>query len=98
MFLGGDNYTLLLMQKEPLSRSTQDADTAVFVMEVCPHFSGVSWLLEVRGKRGRLLSFTFSQCLGGARGALKRRRVVTSEFGRGDLLKERVCCNCSDRF
>lgn len=46
MFLGGDNYTLLLMQKEPLSRSTQDADTAVFEMEVCPHFSGVSWLSE----------------------------------------------------
>lgn len=46
VFLGGDNYTLLLMQKEPLSRSTQDADTAVFEMEVCPHVSGVSWLLE----------------------------------------------------
>lgn len=84
MFLGGDNYTLLLMQKEPLSRSTQDADTAVFEMEVCPRFSGVSWLLEERGKRCSRLSFTFSQCPGGERGggAVKRRRVVTSEFGR----------------
>lgn len=75
MFLGGDNYTLLLMQKEPLSRSTQDADTAVFEMEVCPHFSGVSWLLEKRGKCGSLLSFTFSQCPGGKRRAVKRRRL-----------------------
>lgn len=32
MFLGGDNYTLLLMQKEPLARSTQDADTAALEM------------------------------------------------------------------
>lgn len=53
VFLGGDNYTLLLMQKEPLSRSAQDADTAVFEMGVCPHFSGVSWPAERRGKCGR---------------------------------------------
>ena len=69
MFLGGDNYTLLLMQKEPLSRSTQDADTAVFEMEVCPRFSRVSRPLEgrerAREKHGRLLSFTFRQCPGG---------------------------------
>lgn len=32
VFLGGDNYTLLLMQKEPLARSTQDADTAALEM------------------------------------------------------------------
>lgn len=50
VFFRGDNYTLFLMQKEPLSCSPQDADTAVFEMEVCPHFSGVSWLLEK--KRG----------------------------------------------
>lgn len=68
MFLGGDSYTLLLMQKEPLSRSTQDADTAVFEMEVCPRFSRVSWPLEERGKCGSLVSFTFSQCSGGKRG------------------------------
>lgn len=85
MFLGGDNYTLLLMQKEPLSRSTQDSDTAACEKEVCPHFSGVSWLLEERGKSGSLSSFTFSQCPSGKKGggaAAKRRRVVTSEFGR----------------
>lgn len=69
------------MQKEPLSRSTQDADTAVFGMEGCPHFSRVSWLVEERGKSGSL-PFTFSQCPGGKRRAVKRRRVVTSEFGR----------------
>lgn len=40
-FLVGDNYTLLLMQKKPLNRSPQDADTAVFEMEACPYFSGV---------------------------------------------------------
>lgn len=71
VFLGGDNYTLLLMQKEPLSRSAQDADTAVFEMGVCPHFSGVSWPAEGRGKCGRLVSFTFSQCPGGERGRLR---------------------------
>lgn len=38
------------MQKEPLSRITQDADTAVFEMEVCPHVSGVSWLLMAQRK------------------------------------------------
>lgn len=62
VFLGGDNYTLLLMQKEPLSRSTQDADTAVFEMEVCPLVSGVSWLLEEQEKSSSLFFFTFSQC------------------------------------
>lgn len=82
MFLGGDNYTLLLMQKEPLSRSTQDADTAVFEMEVCPCFSWVSWPLEERGKCGSFVSFTFSQCSGGERGQVKRWWAVTSELGR----------------
>lgn len=64
-FWGGDNYTLLLMQKEPLGLSTQDADTAVFEMEVCAHFSRVSWRLEDRGKCGCLVYFTLSQCSGG---------------------------------
>lgn len=97
VFLGGDNCTLLLMQKEPLSRSTQDADTAVFEMKVCPHISGVSRLLKERGKSGSLLSFTFSQCPGGKRGG---KEEVGSDIRvwQGDLLKERVCCNCSDRF
>lgn len=67
MFLGGDNYTLLLMQKEPLSRCTQDADTAVFEMEVCPHFSRVSWLLE-ENVGVLCLSPLAGRCPGGNRG------------------------------
>lgn len=50
VFFGGDNYTLFLMQKEPLSCGPQDAHTAVFELEACPRFSGASWLLQTRGK------------------------------------------------
>lgn len=68
MFLGGDNHTLLLMQKEPLSRGTQDADTAVFEMEVCPRVSGVSRPL---GEKENVQAFSFSP-LAGVTGANRR--------------------------
>lgn len=83
VFLGGDNYTLLLMQKEPLSRSTQDADTAVFEMEVCPRFSRVSRPLEGREREENVVAFPpspFASVLVVTWGEVGG--VVTSEFGR----------------
>lgn len=50
------------MQEEPLSRGTQDADTAVFGMKGLSSFPRVVTAFEGdTGKSGSLSSFTFSQ-------------------------------------
>lgn len=108
-FWGGDNCTLLLMHKEPLSRGVeragaQDADTAALGMASFRRSAEEEGERQIR--RGGLSPSPF-YCVGGCRGKkgaaglrhLSLAGMVGASGGwEGCRRRERVCRNCSDRF